>query len=166
MRVSWRRGLGVCIFLLSVFFLSSAVQAAEWGIKLQLEDSVYSVGGELAVDVSYYNLTDRPVVGTCRVTGGLGCCYDLVIEDQEGQVVTKPRALCLMAFSRLQLAPHTVHNLHHRVPLIQGEYGAEISGAPLAPGLYRLCFRDRYQWLDPKAKGGNFTVCVPFYIKD
>lgn len=169
----------LCRVVLALFFLAglvffSSAQAAEWGVKLQLGDVIYTPGGELDVDVSYYNLTDYTVSGTCPVTGGLGCCYELVIEDPDGNVVTRPAPRpCLQAFSYLKIGPHEVHTLHQRVPLIEGEYASVLEtdpsrGKPLPPGTYRLCFRDFYRWLGwPELwnnKGTHFEACVPFTI--
>jgi len=157
---------GLVTWLVLLALGAAPALATDWGVKLGLEKAVYQVGETLQVNLTYYNLSAQTVVGLCPVSGGLGCCYDLVIEDEDHHIVTQPDPMaCLMAVSYLRLGPYQVQNLHEQVPLVAGSFPSGGLG-PLPPGFYRLCFRDRHVW--PVVKRGlggtSFEVCVPFRI--
>lgn len=161
------------ILFLSVFL--GQAKATEWGIKLQTDQAIYPVGGVLDVNITYYNLTNRPIVGICNVGGGLGCCYDIVIKDENDQVVTQPGSVfCTMILTKMTLGAYQVLNLHHRIPLIAGEYGPGVKNEetkPLPPGFYRVCFQDKHRWPFFQSEGflpggTSFEACVPFRIME
>ncbi len=160
------------IFSILFFFLGQA-KATEWGIKLQTDQVIYPVRGIVDVNITYYNLTNWPIIGICNVGGGLGCCYDIVIKDENDQIVTQPgNVFCPMILTKMILEAHQVLNLHHRVPLIAGEYGPEIKNKdakPLPPGFYQVCFRDKHRWPFFRSEGflpggTSFEACVPLRI--
>ena len=168
-----KRLLFIFFGILFWFVFLNQARATEWGIKLQTNHAIYPVGGVLEVDITYYNLTNRSLVGVCNVGGGLGCCYDLVIKDENNQVVTQPgNVFCTMVLTKMTLGAHQVLNLHHQIPLMAGEYTPEIENEdakPLPPGFYQVCFQDKHRWpffpsegFSPK--GASFEVCVPFRI--